>query len=42
MRIIILSSIGLAIAYWLDRHYCNGMYSASLADMLHHIAIGFT
>ena len=41
MRNIIWLGIGLVIAYWFDQHYYNGMYSASLADELHHIAIGF-
>ncbi len=40
-RDIILLGICLVIAYWVDQHYYNGMYSAALADELHHIAIGF-
>jgi hypothetical protein len=41
MRKTILLGISLVIAYWVDQHYYNGMYSAPLTDMLHHIAISF-
>jgi hypothetical protein len=41
MRNIILLGIGLVIAYCTDRHYYGGEHSASLADVLHHIANSF-
>jgi hypothetical protein len=41
MRNMILLGIGLVIAYWVDQHYYNGVYSAPLSDMLNHIAISF-
>jgi len=41
MRNIILFGIGLVTAYWVDQHYCNGMYSGPVADMFHHLAISF-
>jgi hypothetical protein len=39
MRNIILVGIGLAVAYWVDHYYYNGLYSAALADELNRIAI---
>ena len=41
MRVILVLIIGLAIAFWLDQRYNHGLYSNSLADMLHHIAVSF-
>jgi len=41
MRNVILLGIGLVIAYWVDHHYYNGIYSASLADVTRHIVIAF-
>jgi hypothetical protein len=41
MRNIILSGVGLVVAYWVDHYYYNGIYSAALADELNHIATAF-
>ena len=41
MRGIFVIGIGLAIAYWIDNNYYNGMYSRDMANMLHHIAVSF-
>jgi hypothetical protein len=41
MRNIFVLGVGLVIAYWLDQRYFGGLYSRSVADMLHHIAVSF-
>jgi hypothetical protein len=38
MRNIMLLGVGLVIAYWVDQYYYSDVHSASLADVLHHIA----
>src|ERR1700722_11123246 len=41
MRGIIVLGIGFVIAFWVDHHYYNGMYSRETGDIIDHIAASF-
>ena len=41
MRGIIVLCLGLIVAYWLDQHYYNGLFSRETGNMLQQIAASF-
>jgi len=41
MRGVIVLCLGLIAVYWVDQHYCGGLYSRETGNMLHQIAANF-